>query len=306
MNEIRPDRRRIILRHGAVEYDAYGSANTPTVLLLHGFLADRTTWTATASRLAQSHRVLVPDLPGHGSAKFGSASESHTLDVVAEVIDTILAREQTRALDLIGYATGGRAALYYAATRADRVQRLILESASPGLRDESERQDRVASDRALAARVLHHGVESFVDDWEAMALFATQSRLPLEVTSAQRQLRLSNSPHSIAAGLVGMGLGAHPSMWERLDSVRARTLLVSGALDEQYTDIASAMSSAMPNAISIAVPNAGHNVHQEQPEIFSAVAERFLTRAAPVAQEPTASAAQKAAAAQPRVESHAA
>ncbi len=50
---------------------ATAPAGGPPLLLLHGLLGSCTNWHGIARRLAEAHRVLVPDLRGHGRSPAG-------------------------------------------------------------------------------------------------------------------------------------------------------------------------------------------------------------------------------------------
>lgn len=167
--------------------------------------------------------------------------------------------------DLIGYSMGGRIALHQALRAPDRVRRLVLESASPGLETEAERSARRRADSQLAASLEAEGVERFVDRWEALPLFASQARLAADIRDAHRARRLANDPRSLAAALRGLGTGSLPSLWERLDEVRMPVLLIAGALDQKFVAIGRRMERVMPDARLAIVPDAGHTVHLERP-----------------------------------------
>jgi len=40
----------------------------PTILLLHGYSADKDNWMRFAAHLTKSYHVVIPDLPGHGES----------------------------------------------------------------------------------------------------------------------------------------------------------------------------------------------------------------------------------------------
>ena len=86
---------------------------------------------------------------------------------------------------------GGRIALYTAFSGYFRA--LILESASPGLQDPAEREQRRLSDEALAASIERDGVPAFVERWENLPLFASQKSLPPERREELHRQRLQNS-----------------------------------------------------------------------------------------------------------------
>ena len=147
--------------------------------------------------------------------------------------------------------------------RADRIARLVLESASPGLAHESERRDRRAHDEALARRIETEGVAAWVDAWEGSPLFAGRAALAAEVREPFLALRRANRPAALAAWLREMGSGSQPSFWQRLREVRVCTLLITGASDARYTEVADRMTRALPHARHAVIPGAGHIVHLE-------------------------------------------
>ena len=58
---------------------------------------------------------------------------------------------------------GGRIALAYTIHYPERVKALILESSSPGLLNEQDREERKAADKLLANKIIDEGITSFVD-----------------------------------------------------------------------------------------------------------------------------------------------
>ena len=169
---------------------------------------------------------------------------------------------------------GGRIALYTAFSGFFRA--LILESASPGLEDPVEREQRRSSDEALAASIERDGVQAFIDRWEKLPLFASQSTLPAEAREALRSQRLHNRAGGLAQSLRGVGTGVQPSLHARLPTLHIPVLLIAGELDTKFTAIARSMAGALPLSQLRIVPGAGHAVHLERPEKFASLVGDFL------------------------------
>jgi 2-succinyl-6-hydroxy-2,4-cyclohexadiene-1-carboxylate synthase len=174
---------------------------------------------------------------------------------------------------LLGYSMGGRIALYTAFSGFFRA--LILESASPGLADPNEREQRRMSDEALAASIEREGIAAFVEQWERLPLFASQARLPQEVRDKLHTQRLGNSARGLAQSLRGVGTGVQPALHARLPPLHIPVLLIAGELDTKFCAIARQMAQALPQAQLCIVPNAGHTVHLEQPEVFDTIVKDF-------------------------------
>ena len=77
-------------RAGGIDWHIQRSGSGPGVLLLHGTGAGTHTWRDVLPRLAQSNRVIAPDLPGHA---FSSSLPGGVMSVthVAAALDTLLA-----------------------------------------------------------------------------------------------------------------------------------------------------------------------------------------------------------------------
>lgn len=247
------------------------------VILLHGFTGSRDSWPAGSLdplRTAGLEPVAV-DLPGHVSL-----GANRLVDPVEATLEEAFARIESASGDgpivLLGYSMGGRIALHYAVRHPERVARLILESASPGLRSGPERVRRRTEDEALAARIVERGIESFVRDWERLPLFTSQERLPEEVRGRVRKGRGSQDPAGLAAALRGLGTAALPSLWEVLRDVRPPTLALVGALDRKFVDIGLSMTARMSSARLVVAPGVGHAVHLEAPDAWAAAVLEFL------------------------------
>jgi pimeloyl-ACP methyl ester carboxylesterase len=96
----------------------------PPVVLLHGQGEFAAVWTRVIPDLVKTHRVIVPDLPGHGASEVtnGSLDTNMVLTWLDELID------QTRDSKpvLAGHLMGGAIAARYAVHHSDRLAQLVL------------------------------------------------------------------------------------------------------------------------------------------------------------------------------------
>lgn len=246
------------------------------LILLHGFTGSADGWQPLARRLADRHRLIAIDLPGHGRSDAPRDATRYRMERVAADLAALLLERDAAPADWLGYSMGGRLALYCAIEYPHLVRRLVLESASPGLTGTLEREARVAEDEALAARIERQGVAAFVNYWESLPLFASQARLPEATRAAQRAQRLDNNAQGLANSLRGMGTGVQPPLGPRLPELARPALLVVGELDEKFVAINRRMAAALPDGRLAVAPDAGHAVHLERPAWFSAAVGGFL------------------------------
>lgn len=246
------------------------------VVLLHGFTGSTQTWFPVWDRLTKYFRVIAIDLPGHGQSFMPSSPHECEFYTVAEDLYAVFGDLGLATFHLLGYSLGGRMALYFAASYPPLVKTLILESASPGLRTEDERLARRNNDNAQADMIERSGIAAFVDYWQNLPLWGSQKKLPDDIRSWLRALRLKNHPQGLANSLRGAGTGVQPSLWERLPELDMPTLLITGELDTKYTAIAQQMAAALPRSRLALIPGAGHCVHLEKPEIYAQLIRDFL------------------------------
>lgn len=246
------------------------------MLLLHGFTGSGEAWEPFAADLGLRHRLLMPDLIGHGRSDDPPDPERYRIERCVDDLLAVLDRVGVDRFDLLGYSMGGRVALHLALAAPERVHRLVLESASPGIDDLREQAARVASDEILARKIEQVGLEAFIDYWERIPLFATQERLPAVTRQRLRAQRLANKPEGLANSLRGMGAGAMTPVGPRLGELMMPTLLIAGELDEKYVELTRLMAGSIPDATACIIPDAGHATHLETPEPFAQAVTAFF------------------------------
>jgi 2-succinyl-6-hydroxy-2,4-cyclohexadiene-1-carboxylate synthase len=247
----------------------------PALLLLHGFTGSLESWRPFFDQWPGFQLVAV-DLTGHGGSDAPPDAARYAIEPCVGGLTGILDSLGIEKATVLGYSLGGRIALQLALARPERVSALVLESASPGIEDAAERRARVAADEALAASIERDGVAAFVDGWQALPLFASQRRLPAERQAGLRAQRLRNDAAGLANSLRGVGAGRQAWLLPRLATFGAPALLIAGALDERYCELARRMAAALPDARVAIVAAAGHAVHFEQPAAFASTVRAFL------------------------------
>jgi 2-succinyl-6-hydroxy-2,4-cyclohexadiene-1-carboxylate synthase len=231
------------------------------LVLLHGFTQTGRSWALVEAALRGRYRCLAPDLPGHGDL-------GERRPVSFDAVSAYLAALAPRRFVLGGYSMGGRLALDFALRHPDRVERLVLLGASPGLADAEERNARRKADEALAERILSDGVAAFAEAWGRQPLFAGQPRGVAELARAER---LRQTADGLAAALRGLGTGVMTPLWDRLGELSMPVTLLAGERDAKFRAIAERMAQGIPHARLVVVPGAGHAAHLEAPDAVAEV-----------------------------------
>jgi 2-succinyl-6-hydroxy-2,4-cyclohexadiene-1-carboxylate synthase len=248
------------------------------LVLLHGFTGDRSTWTPFCERWGKHSQLIIPDIIGHGDTDSPMDVERYKIEATARDLAGILDCLEISQIDLLGYSMGGRLALTFALIFPERVRKLVLESASPGLVTEEERKQRRMNDAKLANFIKENGITAFVDYWEDIPLFSSMKTLSPEIRGEIRKQRLKNSPIGLANSLIGMGTGSQPSWWGYpLKNLPCEVLLIAGGKDQKFCRIAEKMAMAIKNNKLEKIANCGHAIHVEECEKFGTIVSDFLS-----------------------------
>lgn len=254
-------------------YRMYGCRNLPVVLFLHGFMGSHADFDTAIAHLATHFCCLAIDLPGHGQTIVEGEADLYTMPQTANAIVAWLDHLQIPRCFLVGYSMGGRLALYLALHFPQRFSKVVLESASPGLRTDAERAARLQHDRALADQ-LEADFPSFLSDWYNQPLFQPLRHHPAFSQVAAR--RSQNNPLALVKALRSLSTGLQPSLWESLQQHTQPLLLLAGADDRKFCAINQAMADCCSVAQLQIIPDCGHVIHLEQPHAFTRSVQAFL------------------------------
>lgn len=232
------------------------------VVALHGFTGQGADFDPLRASLSPQTSLVSPDLPGHGSKRLQKDLPDYSLPAHLSLISEAATAPQ---ITLLGYSMGGRLALHWAIAYPERIRRLILIGASPGLATPEERDERRLGDATLAEFIRTRGLEAFFKYWHNQTFFQPLLSLPKERLDPILARRAQNDPEGLAMSLENVGTGALPSLWHRLKEIRFPVDLVSGEHDVKFTRIAHEMGAHLPKARHSLIEGAGHAVHLEKP-----------------------------------------
>lgn len=260
------------VRSGDLEVAVHEWGSGPPLVLLHGLGDDHRALRRLVPELSARHRVVAPDLRGHGGTSLGHADG--TLGQLATDVVALLDTLGLDRVDLAGFSLGGTIALQVAAQTPERVRRLVGIATSSRVgraalgwyRERAAIADagRPALDAALAEDVgtLFLPGSSETED---------HLRLRLEATA---------DPRGFANGCrANLGLGAAP-LDPALAGITAPTLLIAAAADPLCPPrAAEIVAAALPGARLEIVEGTGHEIPLERPALLARLIVEFLAPA---------------------------
>ena len=237
---------RVGLNGVELYFEEYGSGEP--LVLLHGFTGIGDNWQLVFPNPIAHHRVLIPDLRGHGRST--NPSGLFTFRQSALDVFGLLDHLGIDRVKAIGVSAGAKTLLHMATQQPSRVEAMVIVSATPRFPEPA---------RAL------------------MRMMTLESRTP-EDWAQMRQWHPQGDDQIRALWQQGFDFAAsHDDMnftSTTLAAISARTLIVHGDRDPLYpVEVALELYRGIPNSSLWVVPNGGHG------PIFGESAAPFATTA---------------------------
>lgn len=105
------------------------NADKPTILMLHGYSADKNVWNRFAKHFTADYQVVIPDLAGHGESPF-KHEWSYAMPAQAERVIALLDKLDIKQVHVIGNSMGGFLTATLAIRYPERVQSVVMMDAA--------------------------------------------------------------------------------------------------------------------------------------------------------------------------------
>ncbi len=256
------------------------------IVLLHGLGASKITWLPLLEALAERHKVIVPDLPGHGESD--KPRREYTPRFYARVLRHLMDVVGVDGVTVMGNSLGGRIALELALRSPGRVAALaLLDPSVPGLRW----RHVMGFTRVFPTEI---GAIPFPlrERWmEVMIrrLFARPDRLPHEGYSAAASefIRIYRDPGARMAffsTLRHIVTERPDSFFASLRRIKQLALIVFGEQDRLVPPrLGVRLAEHLPNSELVVLPDVGHvpqfEATEETLELLAAFLNRIPSRA---------------------------
>jgi 3-oxoadipate enol-lactonase len=218
-----------------------------------------------AEELARDHRVLVPDLRGHGRSAVPDSP--WRIADLADDLTVLLDELRVTRATLLGFSMGGMAAVDFALRYGSRLEGLVLVGTSAA----AEELVRIAEIRTLSRIIQLAGQPPFLAREASRAAFSAEFRKSNSAVVARWEsaVRAMSNPALIHALRAVAG---RPSLLERLGEIQVPTLVVTGGADRVVKPRWSqAMHRGLRRSRLITYPGVGHAVPTERPAEMAAL-----------------------------------
>jgi pimeloyl-ACP methyl ester carboxylesterase len=239
-----------------------------TVLLVHGFTADKYTWIKFANSIADHYQVIAVDLPGHGESTFCKKC-NYSISSQAQYLKQIADKLNIKQMHLVGTSMGGRISISFTHLFQDRVKSLALFNAA-GVN---------APIPSKFSKLLKSGVNLFDiqnrQDFDALMQISMASPpfFPWPLKSVTSKKYMTRNPinqkifHDISE-----------SLWDCKPILRdiQKPVLVLWGKEDHIIDVSCVpiFEKNLPHSTSVILKNTGHCPMIEKP---GETAEHYLT-----------------------------
>ena len=264
-----------------IAYEDRGRGARPLVLV-HGFTGFRGDFASQLDALAAEHRVLAPDLRGHGESGRSGDPAHYTLATLTEDLLGFLAALGIEQCDLLGHSMGGMLALRAVLARPERVASLLLMDTAAGPLDWVD-----AAQLALASQVAREaGMAVLGELLRARAREDPGRGEPDRRVEAEwgeerfwswRTARVAATDPAAYEAL-GRALVEQEDLSPWLAAIAAPTTVLVGELDHEFRGPAEALARGIRGARHVVLPGAGHQPQHEAPEAWRRAVVAHLAR----------------------------
>ena len=280
--------RSILVNGWRVHYDDAGSG--PPVLLLHGIPTSSFIWRRQIEALSRTHRVLAPDLLGWGLSE-KPADFDYRISSYADVINRFLDAVGVSRVTLVAHDLGAAVGLQFAARHPKRVSRLAVLDTFAYMPFSKRLPWRLLYGflyrLPLAGRPLEHLLWNVGVNWTnafVAIAFHDRSRMTSELVARYRELnrdsRLTDLRVLQANGLDGLTRAVERSSLK----IRVPTLILWAEDDRLFPpSAADHLQRNIPGSIVRTIPDCGHFLQEEKPELVNRYLVDFIDSPAKVA-----------------------
>ena len=272
------------LRHsrvpvGEVTLHVVECGSGPAVLLLHGFPELWYAWHRLLPALARAgFRAIAPDLRGYGASDKPSEIDAYRSELLLDDVLGLVRALDLGSIRLVGHDWGATLAFAFAARHPELVSHLaILNGAHP----RRLREELGTLEQALRSSYILFFQLPWLPEWclrrrailTAIFRGSSVNSAAFSDDDVERYLAALRVPRA-ARGMLNYYRAARRFPPDIESTIETPTLVIWGeqdpALSRRNLD---GLEALVPNLTIATVPNAGHFVHHEVPEI---VTERLL------------------------------
>ena len=251
--------------HRMQVHDSGEAGDALPILFIHGLGASGQDWEYQWPAFAGQHRLISPDLRGHGN------SQNHGPWAIAEQAQDMLALLDHLSVErciVVSHSMGGAVAQTLALMAPQRVERLVVSNSLPSFRPNTAHRVREAAMRFVVVAAV--GVQPLAG--------IIAERLFPHAHQADLRTRMTTSCGTISrwAYLQSLRALASWSVFDRLHELTLPVLVVGAEHDYFPPEDTQRFVDALPNGHLHWMPGSRHATPVDSADAFNAAVQAFI------------------------------
>lgn len=239
------------------------------VLLVHGLGGSAESWIYNIGEFANRFHVVAPDLLGFGHSD--KPKIRYTMNMFTDFLGRFMDTIGIKSTNIVGSSMGGQIAAEFAIRYPAKIEKLVLVSPA-GIPPKEFKGTK--------------GLKQYAKIFDAKNLSEVRKALmpldsdPCTITeeyakSVYEYTSMDGAMHAFMSSLKESA--SAPRLVNRLEAIKARTLVVWGKGDELIPiKYCEPFITRMPNCRLVLIEESGHRPHFERPDLFNKVVIDFM------------------------------
>ncbi len=256
-----------------LNYETAGQGEA--VVFLHGMTGSTQDWANQFSVLSPKYRCVALDQRGHGKSAAPSREEEYSIQIFADDVLGLLKLLDIKKCCLAGHSVGGFTTLQFTLEHPDMLAALVLVDTSSGqfAMDPSFAQLRQKQDELARSQGMEAAFEFSIAN-NPMMIERLQRHPELKEVTRRKMLMTS-----VDGSIYGMSaIGEWEAVTPRLSEIKVPALIYLGDEDLGFTEAVQVLKEGIADSELVTVRGAGHNPHEEAPDVFNKALLKFLDR----------------------------
>lgn len=241
----------------------------------HEFAGSMESWAPQVHFFARRYRVITYNARGYPPSDVPEDPAAYSQDMAVEDLHGLLRALGIEQAHVGGLSMGGATALHFARLHPEMARSALICAAGSGSTNPEEFR---ATSRALADRLLAEGTSAFEDYARGPSRVQLLRKDPAGWQEFH-DLLLQHSALGSALTMRGVQAGRPPIFaWEKeLRAMRVPVLVLVGDEDEACIEPSLFMKRCIPSCGLAVLPQSGHAINLEEPDLFNRLCLDFLT-----------------------------
>ena len=247
------------------------------IVFVHEFAADYRSWEMQMRHFGQRYRCITYSARGYPPSEVPEKPASYSQNRATDDILAVMDHLKIEKAHVVGLSMGGFATLHFGLRHPTRALSLVVAGCGYGA--EREQQARFRSEVEVVSKtLLAEGMQKFAEKY---AYGPTRVQFENKDPRGFAQFKKELGEHS-ALGSANTQLGVQgqrPSLYDLVDGMRKMTtptLVLTGDEDWPCLTPSVLMKREIPTAALAVMPNCGHTINLEDPDLFNRIVGEFI------------------------------